>query len=188
MPRLLTQIIYDMGKNTKLKIYTDPRGGDMIDGDAGAISGVGSMIKFYPSGSREIVTYEIDTLSDAVPLPLDENITYVGYVYPTSSIYSLLNDTLEYKPFNYLPDNILLGTVPNLVSITYSAATEHTLLQQFGIVYKDTYYQDKLNALKASLGKEHNYSLRFYKTLNSISNNRSQQNLTIYATGQVLCP
>lgn len=82
----------------------------------------------------------------------------------------------------------MLGTLPNIVSITYSAASERTLLQQFGMVYKDTYYQQKLNMVRTSLGNEHNYALRFYTTLNSISTNRSQQNLTIYATGQVLCP
>lgn len=78
MPKLLTQVIYDIGKNTKLKIYTDPRGGDMVDGDSISSSGVGSMVKFYPSGSREIVTYELETLSHDVPLPPEENITYIG--------------------------------------------------------------------------------------------------------------
>jgi len=82
MSKMLTQIIYDLQKNTKLSIYTIVGGSRVVDGlgfSSSTNSSVGGMIKFYPTGSTEELVYVVEKLSNTVPdLPAD-NITYLGY-------------------------------------------------------------------------------------------------------------
>ena len=193
--KMLTQIIYDLQKNKKLSIYTDPDGGSssVTQNSGGTFSSIngpgGGMVKFYPSGAKETMTYSISKLTDMVPsLPAD-NITYLSFTtgFPTSQNYSLLNDNVMYKAYVYDASKIILGTVPNIVSLMYSAVSEPTLLQQFGVVCKELYYDEKYFEVKSSIGKDNNYALRSCSTLGQISNNKSQYKYTTYATGQVLC-
>lgn len=195
MSKMLTQVIYDLQKNTKLSIYTETndRGTSSVTYDGGSISSIGGagggMIKFYPVGSSEELTYEVEKLTNAIPSLPSDNINYVGFEaeFPTSHVYSLLNDNVMYKPFEYDSSKIILGTMPNIVSIMYSAVSEITLPQQFGVVCADKYYNLKYDEVSSSLAFDGSYSLRSCSTLNSISNNKSQQKVTVYATGQVLC-
>jgi len=69
----------------------------------------------------------------------------------------------------------------------YSAASELTLSQQFGVVSKDEYYENKYERVKHLLSNTVTLGRRSCSTLNGINKNKSQQRTTIYASGSVLC-
>jgi hypothetical protein len=119
--KMLKQIMYDIQKNKKIYIHIEPIGAPAIEIDDEGISDdeFGGMIKTYPTRSKEEMTYEVSDLYEITDNVLSEVTTYISYEsqYPPSQIYSILNKNVKYKEFIIDEDSILLGTIPNIVSI-----------------------------------------------------------------------
>jgi hypothetical protein len=58
---MLTQIVIDLFKNKLIKVYTEPGGGVTITHGGPPMVSRG-VVKFYPTGAKETVTYETSEL------------------------------------------------------------------------------------------------------------------------------
>lgn len=189
--KMLKQVIYDIQKNKVIDVYVDPQGIPIVQVNPSDISEeeFGGMVKKFPIGSSEEISYDIrEIYIDPNKEKLSEVITYIDYEpqYPPSQIYSILNINVEYKKFIIDEDSILLGTIPNIVSILQPSTAEKTIAQRFGLVYKDKYYTEKYESVKELLENDFNLISSNCSTLASATTNKTKENRTYYVTGKVI--
>lgn len=188
--KLLKQIVYEVQQNKKINIYVEPQDKQAVEIDESDYieEEYGGMLKQFPTGATEGVVYDVSELYDIQEDSLTDVINYLQYQeqYPPQQIYSLLNVNVELKDFIINEDDILLGTIPNIVSILQPSTADKTIAQRFGLVYKDKYYYEKYNAVKNLLGKETNLILPDCNILSSTTSNRSREQRMFYVTGNVV--
>jgi hypothetical protein len=119
--KLLKQIVYDVQRNKKINIYVEPQNRQDIEIDESDYieNEHGGMLKKFSTGSTEKIIYDVNELYNIPENSLTDVINYLWYhdQYPPQQIYSLLNVNVELKDFTINDDDILLGTIPNIVSI-----------------------------------------------------------------------
>jgi tryptophan synthase beta subunit len=81
--------------------------------------------------------------------------------------------------------DVIMGVVPNIVGLMWSGQNYNKILQQFGVVYKDQYYQAKYNKAESILSSTAG-GLRSCSTLASFNSNKSQEIVTMVASGQII--